>query len=57
MAVNDLNKIANKYNMEISPSKTKAMGFCGRNMKKVELETEGKIIEQVCSFTYLGYLI
>jgi hypothetical protein len=57
MAVNELNKIAKKYNMEISPSKTKAMGFCGRNIKRVELEIEGKITEQVSSFTYLGYLI
>jgi hypothetical protein len=57
MALNELNEIVKKYNMEITPSKTKAMGFCGRNIKWVELETEGNIIEQVSSFIYLGYLI
>jgi hypothetical protein len=29
--------------MEISPSKTKRVGFCGKNIKSVKLETEGKL--------------
>jgi hypothetical protein len=29
MAVNELNKIIKKYDMKISPSKTKVLGFCG----------------------------
>jgi hypothetical protein len=30
VAVNELNEIIKRYNMKISPSKTKAMGFCGK---------------------------
>jgi hypothetical protein len=56
MAVNELNQIVKKH-MGTSPSKSKAVAFCGRSIKRVELETEGKITEQVSSFTYLGYLI
>jgi hypothetical protein len=33
MAVNELNKIIKKYDMKISPFKTKAIGFCGKNIK------------------------
>jgi hypothetical protein len=33
MALNELNEIVRKYNMEITSSKTKAMGFCERNIK------------------------
>jgi hypothetical protein len=57
MVVNELNQIVKKYNMGTSLSKSKAVAFCGRSIKRVELETEGKIIEQVSGFTYLGYLI
>jgi hypothetical protein len=43
--------------MKIFPSKTKAMGFCGKKIKRTKLEIEGTIIEQVSNFNYLGYLI
>jgi hypothetical protein len=34
MTVNEPNKIIRKYDMKITPSKTKAMGFCGGEHKK-----------------------
>jgi hypothetical protein len=57
VAVNELNKIIKKHDMKISPSKTKAMGFCGKNIKRAKLEIEGKIIEKVPNFNYVGYLV
>jgi hypothetical protein len=35
----------------------KAIGVCGKNIQRVKIETEGKIIEQVSNFNYLGSLI
>jgi hypothetical protein len=43
--------------MEISTSKTKAIGVCGKNIQRVKIEIEGKIIEQVSNFNDLGSLI
>jgi hypothetical protein len=43
--------------MKISTSKTKAIGVCGKNIQRVKIEIEGKIIEQVSNFNYLGSLI
>jgi hypothetical protein len=43
--------------MKISTSKTKAIGLCGKNIQRVKIEIEGKIIEQVSNFNYLGSLI
>jgi hypothetical protein len=43
--------------MKISSSKTRTMALCGKNIQRVEIETEGKIIEQVSNFNYLGHLI
>jgi hypothetical protein len=57
MAVNKLYKIAKKYDMKISTSKKKAIGVCGKNIQWVKIEIEGKIIEQVSNFNYLGSLI
>jgi hypothetical protein len=45
MAVNELNKIAKKYDVKISTSKTKAIGACCENIQRVKIETAGKIIE------------
>jgi hypothetical protein len=53
MAVNKVHKIAKKYDMKISTSKTKAIGVCGKNIQRVKIEIEGKIIEQVSNFNYL----
>jgi hypothetical protein len=57
MAVNKLHKIAKKYDMKISTSKTKAIGVCGKNIQWVKIEIEGKIMEQVSNYNYLGSLI
>jgi beta-xylosidase len=54
IAVNELNKIVKKYDMKISTIKTKTKGLCGKNIQRVKIEIEGKIIEQVSSFNYLG---
>jgi hypothetical protein len=40
--------------MKISTLKSKTMGMCGKNIQRVKIEIEGKIIEQVSDFTYLG---
>jgi hypothetical protein len=45
MAVNKLNKTINKYDLKISSSNTKTVGFCGKNVQRVETEVQGKIIE------------
>jgi hypothetical protein len=43
MTVNELNKIIKKYDMRISSSKTKRIGFCGKNLQRVKIEIEGKL--------------
>jgi hypothetical protein len=57
MAVNELNKIAEKYDMKISTSKTKPIGVCSKNLQRVNIEIEGKATEQVSNFNYLRNLI
>jgi hypothetical protein len=57
MAVNELDKIVKKYDMKISTTETKTIGLCGKNIQRVKIEIEGKIIEQVSSFNYSGNLI
>jgi hypothetical protein len=37
MAVNKLHKIAKKYDIKISTSKTKAIGVCGKNIQRVKI--------------------
>jgi hypothetical protein len=37
MAVNGLNRIAKKYDMKVSTSKTKAIGVCSKNMQRVKI--------------------
>jgi RNA binding exosome subunit len=55
--VNELDKIVKKYGTKISTTKTKTTGLCGKNIQRVKIEIEGKMIEQVSSFNYLGNLI
>jgi hypothetical protein len=57
MAVNELNKTAKKYDMKISSSKIETMGFCGKNVQRVKIEMEGKIVDKFSNFNYLGHLI
>jgi beta-xylosidase len=47
IAVNELNKIVKKYDVKISTTKTKTIRLCGKNIQRVKIEIEGKIIEQV----------
>jgi hypothetical protein len=55
-APNHLNKIAKIYNIKTSNTKTKAMGICGNNIKRVQTELDGKI-RDVSEFKYLGNTI
>jgi hypothetical protein len=50
IAANELNKIVKKYDMKISTTKTKTIGLCGKNIRRVKIEIEGKIIEQISCF-------
>jgi hypothetical protein len=43
--------------LKISTTKTKPIGLCGKNIQRVKVEIEDKIIEQVSSFNYMGNLI
>jgi hypothetical protein len=45
------------YDMKISSSKAKTIGSCGKNVQRVKTEIEGKLIEQVSNFNYLGNVI
>jgi hypothetical protein len=40
--------------MKISNLKSKIMGMCRKNIKRLKIEIEGKITEQVSDFTSLG---
>jgi hypothetical protein len=48
-----LNKIAKKYKIKISETKTKAMAMCGNTIQRVKI----KIIEQVSALKYSGNTI
>ena len=52
-----LNLIARKYKMTISSTKTKSMAMWGNHIQRVKIVINGKIIEQVTNFKYLGYHI
>jgi len=54
MAAHRLNNIAKKYKLKISTSKTKSMGMCGNEIRRLKIMIEGKIIEKVTEFDYLG---
>jgi hypothetical protein len=56
LASHQLNKIAKEYNMSVSTEKTKAMAMCGNVIKRVKIEIENRIIEQVSDFKYLGHM-
>lgn len=50
------NMTAKKYNMKVSAAKTKSM-VVSRNPIRCKLEVDGKMIEQVMEFKYLGALL
>lgn len=37
--------------------KIEALAMCGENLKRVKIELEGRVVEQVTEFTYLGNMI
>jgi hypothetical protein len=53
-AVYKLSNIVNKYNLKMSAKKTKVLAFVGINSLRAKIMINGKIIEQVNSFNYLG---
>jgi hypothetical protein len=56
MAVNELNKIAKKYDVKIAASETKTIRLCDKNIQMANIVIEGKIMEQVPNFNYVGNL-
>ena len=38
-------------------AKIETLTMCGENLKGVKIELEGRVIEQVTEFTYLGNVI
>jgi hypothetical protein len=56
-SVHNLNKIAAKYFLEINIEKTKVMAFKGRKPVRSKICINNKILEQVHTFSYLGYYL
>ncbi|KAJ4431469.1 hypothetical protein ANN_20067 [Periplaneta americana] len=56
-SVHNLNKVSEKYNMEINIEKSKIMSFCGKFPVPSKICLNNKIIERVNTFTYLGYTL
>jgi uncharacterized HAD superfamily protein len=40
--------------LKISTSKTKSMGMCGNEIRRLKIMIDGKITEQATEFNYLG---
>jgi hypothetical protein len=57
MTVNELNKIAKIYDMNISFFKTKAIELCGKTIKRGKIKIELKIREKVSNLNYVGNLL
>jgi hypothetical protein len=55
-AIYNLNKLA-EYSLTISIDKRKVMAFKGRDPTRTKIVINNKIIEQVNTFNYLGYLV
>jgi hypothetical protein len=47
MAAHQLSNIAKKYNLKISTSKTKSMGMCGNEIRRLKIMIDEKITEQI----------
>jgi hypothetical protein len=56
-SVHNLNKIATKYSLEINIEKTKVMAFKGRKPVRSKICINNKTLEQVNTFSYLGYYL
>ena len=61
--INALSKARKKYNMKINAKKAKVMGVCRDGSKRekrgnaINLTIDGRVVEQVNQFRYLGTLI
>jgi hypothetical protein len=53
MAAHRLGNIAKEY-LRISASKIKSMGKCGNEIRRLKIMIDGKIIDQVTEFNYVG---
>ena len=54
MAAHKLEQATRKFNLKFSTSKTKSMGFQGKENMRTKIVINRKIIEQVRDFNYLG---
>ena len=54
MAAHKLEQATRKFNLKISTTKTKSIGFQGKEHLRTKIAIDGKIIEQVGDFNYLG---
>lgn len=55
ISLHNLNKIATKYDMEISTDKTKILAFRGKDPIPSKICINNTILERVTCFNYLGY--
>jgi hypothetical protein len=55
--VHNLNKTAAKYSLEINIEKTKVMAFKVRQPVRRKICINNKTLEQVNTFSYLGYYL
>ena len=54
MAARKIKQATRKFNLKISTTKIQSMGFQGKEHMKTKIVINGKIIEQVRDFNYLG---
>ena len=54
MAAHKLEQATRKFNLKTSTTKTKSMGFQGKEHMRTKIVINGKIIELVRDFNYLG---
>ena len=46
-----------KNTMTTDTSEMETLAMCGESLKRVTIELEGRVVEQVTKFTYLGNMI
>ena len=54
MAAHKLQQATRKFNLKSSTTYTKSMGFQGKEHMRTKIVMNGKIIEQVRDFNYIG---
>jgi hypothetical protein len=55
LSLQNLNKIAESYDMEISHEKTKVLAFRGKDPVPSKICLNSKLLERANAFSYLGY--